>query len=155
MSAMLWETPLAELTSRVEALEAAASAKTKRTKGISEPLGVSPDKFCRLLVASGKVLGDAIDPGTFGVIGRKFNKSGIVAEDVPKFEAWLASGGLNWVKTPFVWNSICRGPQFLLLDWIARARAYTSADPPAPASCVPETRQTSFDFKSLMRPTKG
>lgn len=110
------------------------------------PTGVSPALFLDILVASGKVLGEGYDPDTFGTIGKKLNKIGVDMNDVEKFRTWVESGGLNWIKDPFTWNSLCRAPKFLLLDWVARARAYTKPDP-APAQLT----LPGFDFKSFMR----
>jgi hypothetical protein len=150
LSAVLWETPFHELTAKVAALTIRVERleeqlKAKKHKSDPTALGVSPDRFYRMLVATGKVVEGTLDPSTFGTIGRKMMKSGVVKGDEEKFQAWLDSGGLNWVKEPFVWNQLCRAPKFLLLDWIARAKAYTAPPPKA------GQQLTMDDFLANMR----
>ncbi len=171
MTAMLWETALAvfreEATERLDQLEAHVGdlmrqvayleqmipqppKAKKKVKGVTEPFGVAPDRFYRLLVAAGKVIEGGIDPDTFGVIGKKMNKIGIEPNDIDHFEKWVATGGLDWVKEPWTWNAICRAPKFMLLDWIIRARAYSTAEV-KPVVAIAQSDQLEFNFSKFMR----
>lgn len=100
-------------------LEAHGSKRPKPRSGVD----IRP--YYDALLDSGAIEAGGCDPAACSGISKKLASIGARPEDAVALKAWVQGGGLAWLKgSKLTWNQVARGPKWMLLDWIIKARAY-------------------------------
>lgn len=100
--------------------------KVKEESSMQAPY-IKASDFYDMLLATNIIVPGTSSFSEFSYVGKWIRDAQITPEDFVSLRTWIDAGSLGWIKSPMTWRQVTKPANFLLGDWVLKARAFVPA----------------------------